>query len=212
MAIQWNELEIERLVAPMLLKALPGGAYTQLLRYVQLLDHWNQRLNLTAVRDMETFIRLHLGECLRCGQRLPAGMQSVLDWGSGAGLPGIPIQIARPELSVTLAESRTKKAAFLQEAVRELGLSRAAVHVGRAEDLPASQPFDVVVLRAVDRMNRAVGAASARMAPEGQCWVLTSERELESLRAAVPSVHWRSEVLPGTRQRILLYGSVSRLT
>ena len=86
----------------------------------------------------------------------------MLDFGSGAGFPGIPISLCRPEIQVTLAESQGKKAAFLQEAVRVLGLA-AKVHAGRAET--AATRFDCVVLRAVDRMELAVQVASGLVGP-----------------------------------------------
>lgn len=203
----YSNEQIERLLAPMILTGLPEAAYGKLAEYVALLEHWNSRMNLTSVRDRETFVRLHLGECLCCAQRLPTGATTVLDWGSGAGLPGIPIQIARPNLAVTLAESRTRKAAFLREAVRTLGLSRTTVYAGRAEDLPTGVAFDVVTLRAVDRMDQVLKAVLPRMATGGQCCVLTSRAQETSVRRALPTLEWSSEDLPGTRQRVLLQGT-----
>ena len=88
--------EIEALVGPMLLKPLPTLAYEQLALYVALVERWNRRMNLTAVRDPMKFAQLHIGESLRCAQFLPVEVTTVMDFGSGAGLPGIPIQIARP--------------------------------------------------------------------------------------------------------------------
>ena len=122
-------------------------------------------MNLTAVRDPDVLVRLHLAECLRAAQRIPGGVETVLDFGSGAGIPGIPIQIACPELRVTLAESQKKKAAFLREVVRELGLGGASVHAGRVENMPLSTVFDMVTLRAVDKMGEAMQAAIPRIQP-----------------------------------------------
>ena len=89
----------------------------------------------------------------------------MLDFGSGAGFPGIPIQIVRPELRVTLAESQKKKVHFLREVVRELGLTGASIHAGRVEEMPASAVFDLVTLRAVDKMGEAMQAAIPRIRP-----------------------------------------------
>lgn len=211
----------------MLLQPLPSAAYAQLGQYVELLLHWNQKMNLTAVRDPKVLVELHLAECLRAAQRIPEGVETVLDFGSGAGLPGIPIQIARPELRVTLAESQKKKAAFLREAVRELGLGRATVHPGRVENLAADQVFDLVTLRAVDKMAEALVAAFPRIhlprgAKLGWCMVLTAQPEFGNIQsadnradAASGSAEQRMdwlppEAVPGTQQRAILLGSRAR--
>src|SRR4051812_47395857 len=117
--------------------------------YLELILKWNSRFNLTAIRDQEGILRRHFVECIACSRVLPSGVRSVLDFGSGAGFPGIPIAICRPDVHVTLAESLTKKAGFLNEAVRILGVD-ATVFAGRAESI--SGTFDCVTMRAVDRM------------------------------------------------------------
>lgn len=208
--------EIEQRVLPMLLRPLPSDAYGLLGGYIQLLYHWNQKMNLTAVRDPELFVELHLAECLRAAQQLPDGIESVLDFGSGAGLPGIPIQIARPELRVTMAECQKKKAAFLREAVRELGLTRAVVHHGRVEDLPSNQRFDVVTLRAVDNMPASLEAALPRIFPQssegsGWCLVFTSSAEVAQIDSLPLAMEWLPpERVPFTNRRVLLLGRRNR--
>jgi 16S rRNA (guanine527-N7)-methyltransferase len=92
---------------------------------------------------------------------------TVLDLGSGAGFPGLPIQLLLPEVRVTLAESQNKKASFLREVVRTLGLRQTEVWAGRAEDLPAEQRFEAVTLRAVDRMEVALEVARGRVVKGG---------------------------------------------
>ncbi len=215
----FSPLEIEAAVSPMLLRALPAEIYPQLARYLQLLTHWNQKMNLTAVRDAEVLVRLHLAECLRAAQTIPSGVETVLDFGSGAGLPGIPIQIVRPELRVTLAESQKKKVAFLREAVRELGLVGATIHAGRVEDMQSSSVFDLVTLRAVDKMAEAMQAAIPRIRPvggalRGSCMLLTSRSEVASVmagtrdKAGFERIAWEiPDAIPGTNQRVILWGS-----
>ncbi len=201
--------QIAALVTPMLLPApaLSAEIWKQLAIYVDLLYRWNQRMNLTAVRDPEELAAVHLGECLRCAQLLPAGIASLLDFGSGAGLPGIPIQLTRPEIAVTLAESQGKKAGFLREAVRVLGQKQATVYAGRVEAIPATQRFDAVTLRAVDAMELALPAAAERVAPGGWCVVLTTEAQAEPVRALLPEMAWQTEAaLPGSKQRVVLLG------
>ncbi len=102
-------------------------------------------LNLTRIRSLAEAIRRHYCESLFLGAHLGSGHQRVLDVGSGAGFPGIPIAILRPDCRVVLAESRHRKAVFLREATREL--SNVQVHFGRAEQL--AEPFDWIVGRAV---------------------------------------------------------------
>jgi len=149
----------------------------QLSIYLDLLLRWNERTNLTAIREPEEIVRRHFGESLFAGLHLAPGLTypaSLLDFGSGAGFPGLPIQLLLPELRVTLAESQGKKASFLREAVRTLGLST-EVWDGRVEALLPAQQFDVVTLRAVDRMEQAVAAARLRVVPGGWLAVLASE-------------------------------------
>ncbi len=209
--------EIEAAVAPMLLQPLSAAAYPLLTRYLQLLTHWNQKMNLTAVRNPDVLVRLHLGECLRAAQAIPPEVETVLDFGSGAGFPGIPIQIARPELRVTLAESQRKKSSFLRAVVRELGLNGASIYPGRVEEMLASAVFDLVTLRAVDKMGEAMQATLPRIRrPHGQCMILTSLSEMPAIMAASGSpepapkvsMHWLPpQAVPGTDQRIILLGS-----
>ena len=155
--------------------------YRSLLRYLELLVKWNARTNLTAVRTREGIVTRHFGESLfaaRCIEALTQAKE-VLDFGSGAGFPGIPVQIHLPAVLVTLAESQSKKAAFLREAVRELEM-RARIWNGRVGDLPAEAAFDLVTTRAVDDPARARMEAWERVRPGG--WLL----EMDTLRDARP--------------------------
>jgi len=174
--------------------------------YLSLFVRWNERLNLSAVRDQEGIISRHLVESIIVSNELPPGIATLLDFGSGAGLPGIPIALCRPEIVVTLAESQGKKAAFLQEAVRVLGI-QAKVHAGRAETLRTV--FDCVVLRAVDKMPKAVAAAVPLVAPSGWLALMTTTNEREGLElAAGKGFSWSAEkLLPGGAMRILAMGS-----
>ena len=173
--------------------------------YLALFLRWNARLNLSAVRDEEGILLRHFVESIACARALPAGIATLLDFGSGPGLPGIPIALCRPEIAVTLAESQGKKAAFLQEAIRTLGLT-AKVHAGRAELLGG--PFDCVALRAVDRMAWAVRAGAGLVVPRGWLALMTTRGELTPVQAAAgEEFAWRRPVeLPGSEERILALG------
>lgn len=173
--------------------------------YLSLFLRWNQRLNLSAVRDEVAVIDRHLVESIQVARNLPAEIRTLLDFGSGGGLPGIPIALCRPGIAVTLAESKNKKAAFLQEAVRALGLT-ATVHAGRAETLRST--FDCVTLRAVDKMPEAVAAAVPRVSPAGWLALMITHSSLLDLQATAGSAFsWLPPIpLPGSESRILVLG------
>jgi 16S rRNA (guanine527-N7)-methyltransferase len=139
---------------------LEPRTYLQLASYLELILKWNARTNLTAIRTPEEIVRRHFGESLFTGLHL-GPCATLLDFGSGAGFPGIPIQILHPEIAVTLAESQGKKAAFLREAVRVLNL-KTEVWAKRVESMPPNRQFDTIVLRAVDDMDTAVREAARR--------------------------------------------------
>jgi 16S rRNA (guanine527-N7)-methyltransferase len=137
-----------------------ASLYAQLSDYLDLLLKWNARTNLTAIRDPEEIVRRHFGESLFLARHLE-DTATLLDFGSGAGFPGIPAQLLLPTLCVTLAESQQKKAAFLREVVRTLNLPT-QVWAARIESMPPSSQFDAVALRAVDKMHVAVLTAAPR--------------------------------------------------
>jgi 16S rRNA (guanine527-N7)-methyltransferase len=176
--------------------------------YLSLFLRWSARINLTSIRDEEGILSRHFVESIACARALPDGILTLLDFGSGGGFPGIPIALCRPEIAVTLAESQGKKAAFLQEAVRVLGLST-KVHAQRAEAL--EEHFDCVTLRAVDRMAEAVDAAGRLLAPGGWLALMTTGRELTKLQAvAGAGISWtRVERPPDSDERVLALGQRS---
>ena len=172
---------------------------------LSLILRWNSRVNLTAIRDEEGILKRHFVESIVCARALPYGITTLLDVGSGAGFPGIPIALCRPEIAVTLAESQGKKAAFLQEAIRVLGVAT-KVYAGRAEAMAAQ--FDCVTLRAVDRMERAVQAAARLVLPGGWLALMTAGKELDALKkAAGVEFAWiEPHPMPGGKDRVLALG------
>ncbi len=157
--------EIGELLRPLLQTAPAAELCESLAAYLELLVRWNARMNLTAVREPRAMVRRHFGGSLALAEHLPPS-GTMLDFGSGAGLPGIPVQIFRPGLRVVLAEAQAKKAAFLREAVRRLGLG-AEVWSGRVEALPPDRVFDVVTMRAVDDTGAMLPVAWERVAAGG---------------------------------------------
>jgi 16S rRNA (guanine527-N7)-methyltransferase len=186
-------------------EALGSDLSSRFVAYLSLIIRWSARVNLTAVRDVEGILSRHFVESIACARALPAGIGTLLDFGSGGGFPGVPIALCRPEIAVTLAESQGKKAAFLQEAVRVLGIS-ARVHGQRAELI--STRFDCVTLRAVDRMREAVSAAGQLVAVGGWLAPMTTRSELEGVKAAAgEGFEWGEPVkLPGGDDRIVALG------
>lgn len=152
----------------------------QLAAYLNLLLKWNARTNLTSIRSAEQIVQRHFGESLFAGRHLLPKLSTdatLLDLGSGAGFPGLPIQLLAPHLRVTLAESQNKKASFLREVIRTLGL-KTEVYASRVESLPEDCRFDAVTLRAVDNMPLAMELARKRLVPGGWMSALAAEPEM----------------------------------
>jgi 16S rRNA (guanine527-N7)-methyltransferase len=194
-----TESAIRDLLTPYL-PEVPPALLPQLSTYLDLLLKWNARTNLTAIRDPEEIVRRHFGESLFAARHLdPRALEpdaiTLLDVGSGAGFPGIPIALLRPGIQVTLAESQSKKSSFLREALRTLNLPNAEVWAARAEALPASRQFRIVTLRAVDNMEAALTVARARVVPGGQLALLTT--------VPLTPEGGRSLPLPGSHSGIL---------
>lgn len=136
-----------------------------LLAYLALLVRWNGTYNLTAVRDPRQMVTRHLLDSLAMQPFVADG--SLADLGTGPGLPGIPLAIAHPRLQVTLVESNGKKARFLREAVRQLGLTNASVAESRAEALDRPGAFDRLTARALDTLAGIVEVGGHLLKPDG---------------------------------------------
>lgn len=145
--------------------SLPDGAQENLLAYVELLAKWNKTYNLTAIREPERMLSHHLLDSLAVVAHLPAG--PLADIGSGGGLPGIPLAIADPGRLVTLNDANHKKAAFLQQAVIELKLSNAHVHVGRVQAWRPAQGFACVITRGFAELADFISACRHLVSPGG---------------------------------------------
>ena len=127
---------------------LPAALATPLLAYLALLARWNATYNLTAIRDPRDMVAKHLLDSLAM-QPFVRGIATLADLGTGPGLPGIPLAIATPGLQVTLVESNGKKARFLREAVRQLGLGNVQVAESRIEAFQPGTHFDAITARAL---------------------------------------------------------------
>jgi len=136
-----------------------------LLQYLVLMEKWNKVYNLTAVRDLTKMVGAHLLDSLSVVPLISG--ENVLDVGSGAGLPGVPIAVARPNWAVTLVDSSHKKAAFLRQAVADLGLKNADVVCERVESWAAPKDFGVIISRAFSDLGEFVSLTGRLLAPGG---------------------------------------------
>jgi 16S rRNA (guanine527-N7)-methyltransferase len=160
---------------------LPAGAQAELLAYLELLTKWNKTYNLTAVRDPVDMVSRHLLDSLAV---LPfIGGKTLADLGSGAGLPGIPLAIARPGLAVTLVESNGKKARFLREVTRSLPLPNVAISQARIQDVTGR--FDCVTARALASLAEMLAWGGHLLAPGGR-WLALKGRVDAGEIAGVP--------------------------
>ncbi len=178
---------------------LPEGAADKLLRYLALLRKWNRVYNLTAIDDPDAMVVQHLLDSLAVLPHLPA-LATLADVGSGAGLPGIPLAIARPALVVTLVEAVQKKSAFQQQAKIDLGLDKVRIHCGRIEDMVLEEPFAGVVSRAFAELGEFVRVAGRLVAPEGRLYAMKGafpKTEIAALPAGWRVVESQALEVPG---------------
>jgi 16S rRNA (guanine527-N7)-methyltransferase len=169
-----------------------------LLAYLALLDRWNRTYNLTAIRDPREMVGKHLLDSLAMHPYLAAG--SLADLGTGAGLPGIPLALAKPALQVTLVESNGKKARFLREAVRTLGLANARVAESRAEALNEPGAYDAITARALATLPLIIELGGHLLKPGGRLLAMKGavpDDEIASLPAGWRVEHVRPLTVPG---------------
>jgi 16S rRNA (guanine527-N7)-methyltransferase len=206
----------------------------QISTYIDLVLRWNSRVNLTAIRTPDEIVTRHFGESFFAARHLfPRGVVNIrsapstatpgaqnpivtpaagplLDIGSGAGFPGLPIKIWSLHTHVTLIESNNKKVAFLREAIRALGLTDINVSATRAEDLPDSLAA-TVTLRAVERFNQILPTAVRLLVSSGHLALLIGHPQLQETTHLNPTITWHNPTpIPGTKSRILVVGRKAR--
>jgi len=171
---------------------LPTETAARCAQYLVLIEKWNRIHNLTAVRETDQMVVLHLLDSLSVLPHV-AGARTVLDVGSGPGLPGIPLALAAPDLEVTLLDSSHKKASFLEQARAELALSNASVVCERVELWRPEKTFDVVVSRAFAELAEFVSQAQHLVAPAGRMLAMKGVYPFEEI-ARIPATHRVAEV------------------
>jgi 16S rRNA (guanine527-N7)-methyltransferase len=173
--------------------ALTPDAVAKLAAYLELVEKWNRVHNLTAVREASQMVTLHVMDSLSV---LPyvAEATTLLDVGTGAGLPGIPLAIARPQMRVTLLDSSHKKCAFLQQAKTELALANVEVVCDRVENWKPPKPFDVVVSRAFSDLADFVEQAKHLVAPGGRLMAMKGVYPFDEI-TRLPPTHRVAQVI-----------------
>lgn len=201
---------LEQLLAPYLRQPLSSSQIGQFEAYLDLLLRWNAKISLTAVRDREDIVRRHFGESLFAGEQLHLeDASSLIDFGSGAGFPGLPIKILCPHLEVTLIESQHKKATFIGEVIRTLKLEQSSVYAGRAEQFKYKS--QIVTMRAVENFEAALPVAVSLVEPDGRLALLIGARQVEVVRGTLPNFRWLDpSAIPESRERVVLMGLASK--
>jgi 16S rRNA (guanine527-N7)-methyltransferase len=182
-------------------------------QYIQILLHWNEKLNLTAIRNPLEILYRHFCESMFAAGAIPVDKGRLADIGSGPGFPGIPLKIIRPELELCLVESNVKKGTFLAEVVRALKLPNTRVVISRYEELGEElAPLDFVCSRAVGEFGPFLEWAGSSHVDAGRVILWIGGRDLEEARKS-KQWEWREPILiPKSLQRYLLVGEKKEMS
>ncbi len=189
-------------------RPVPPGAAASLHRLLDELERWNARINLTAIRDREDMLALHIFDSLAARPLLKG--RTVLDIGTGAGFPGLPLAIVEPDRDFVLVDSNNKKIRFVEHAVRQLALDNVTAVKARAEDFAPGDRFDTVIARAVAELAELVSIAGHHVGEDGVFVALKGRypaEELERLPAGWTANVARLDVPgleDGSRHAVLL--------
>lgn len=163
--------------------------------YYALLSRWNQKINLTSLSNPDEAIDRLMLEPLLAARFVRPGASALIDIGSGGGSPAIPLKLALPHLRLTMVEAKTRKAAFLREAVRQLGLTSTGVETARAEELltraDLHEAFAVLSVRAVRVEARVLNTLQAFVQPGGQILLFRGPSGPDAPAAVVPPLEWQ---------------------
>ena len=182
-------------------------------QYMAILRRWNEKLNLTAIKDPLEILYRHFCESMFGASAIPVDKVRLADIGSGPGFPGIPLKMARPDLHLVLVESNIKKGTFLAEVVRELGLTNTRVMISRYEELGEElAPLDVVCSRAVGEFLPFLEWAASPKVSAAQVALWIGGRDLDEARKS-KQWEWREPILvPQSLQRYILIGKLAQMS
>src|SRR5229473_6086047 len=185
----------------------------QIQQYIKILLMWNEKVNLTAIRDPLEILYRHICESMYAAGVIPLKSGRLADVGSGGGFPGLPLKIIRPDLHVFLVESNIKKVTFLAEVIRELGLKDAQVLARRYEELGEEvAPLDYVCSRALGEFPAFLEWARSEQIAAKQVILWIGARDLPEIQK-VASWSWREPIqVPHSLRRLLSVGTKKPLT
>jgi 16S rRNA (guanine527-N7)-methyltransferase len=188
--------------------AVTDSQVLQIQQYMNVLRTWNEKINLTSIRDPLEILNRHFCECMYAASTVPVEDGRLADVGSGAGFPGLPLKIIRPELQVFLIESNVKKATFLAEVIRDLGLAGARVLVSRYEELAEEvAPLDFVCSRALGEFASFLEWAHSEKIAAKQVILWIGARDLPEIHR-IQTWEWREPIaVPHSLRRLLLVGA-----
>lgn len=172
---------------------LPSGAGARMAAHLELVAKWNRVHNLTAVRETDQMVVLHVLDSLSLLPHLGTA-KTLIDVGTGAGFPGIPVALARPDIEVTLLDSSRKKCTFLEQAKAELGLANVKVACDRVESWRPGEGYDAVASRAFAELSDFVTQARHLVAPGGRLLAMKGVYPFEEI-ARVPASHRVAQVV-----------------
>lgn len=186
---------------------LSVGMVDSIGSYIQLLQRWNRRISLTSLKNTKDILERHFGESLLAVHAVPILHGRLADVGSGAGFPGLPIKIASPQVDMVLIESNARKAAFLSEVIRSLGLISIRVINKRMEDIDSLRgSLDFVVARALGNIAALLKWSRSSLRQSGRI-VLWLGRKDSTEVSATSGWTWRTAILiPRSERRFLLVG------
>lgn len=169
-------------------QALTADQVDKLVRLLRALEHWNRRINLTAIRDIGDMVQGHVLDSLAVRPHVRG--ETVLDVGTGAGFPGLPLAIVEPDLRFTLLDSNGKKVRFVRQMIGELGLDNVEVVKARAEDYAPGARFDTVIARALATVPRLVELTGHLVGEDGQLLAMKGKYPAEELEAIDSLPDW----------------------
>ncbi len=198
---------IEKALREFQLQVTPGQI-TAIQRYMAMLLAWNEKVNLTAIREPLEVLYRHFCESMYAAAAVPLESGRLADAGSGGGFPGLALKIARPELQVFLIESNVKKATFLAEVVRELELADTRVLVSRYEELGEEiAPLDFVCSRALGEFDRFLDWARSERVAAGRAILWMGGRDVDEIKKIAGWIWQQPISIPRSLQRFLLVGT-----